>query len=75
MTLQEYLDAIADKLLDDASNGKMPDEIKQDVQHLLDRLQAEIDRYGHVQTFIAPSVLAMPFEEFRAKIVELSRRH
>lgn len=75
MTLQEYLDAIADKLLDDARTGKMPDEIKRDVQELLDRLQTEIDIYGHVQTVIAPNVLTMPFEQFRAKIIELSRRH
>lgn len=75
MTVQEWLDAIADKLLADASNGTMPDEIKHDVQALIDRVQAEVDTFGHVQTLIAPSVLAMPVEQFLAKLEQLSRRH
>jgi hypothetical protein len=68
MTVQEHLDALAERILMEAIDGTMPLVIKQEVQPLLDRLQTEMDIYGHVQTKIPAEVLAMPWERFSEKI-------
>ena len=73
MTVQEYLDQLADKLLTDAMDGTMPPAIKRQVQELIDRVQTEMNIYGHVQTRIPPEVLAMPWERFSGKLTEIEK--
>jgi hypothetical protein len=75
MTVQEYLDALAERLLMDAQDGTMPPAIKRQVSELLQRLQAEIDINGHVQTQLTPQELAMPWEEFAKRIDFLMKRN
>ena len=74
MTVQEYLDKMAEKMIADAVDGTMPEAIRRDVQPLLDRIQEELDAYGHIQVPRIPAaVLAMPWEKFHDKLEQLEQ--
>ena len=75
MTVQEYLDHLAERLLADAVDGTMPKEIQHQVQEVLDRLQTEVDSYGHVQTRLPSAVLLMPWDEFKARVDRYLKAH